>query len=92
MRFVRFETEQDIVTLDEITEPYVQYFFVDETGKRTGKWVGVLDSWFDDEYVVFRNIYSFQLNICESKANRARKWKTVSGAIRFIKYKYKDYL
>lgn len=89
---MRFDTEQDIATLDEVTEPYVQYFFVDNDGKRTGKWVGILDSWFDDQYIVLREIYSFQLSIVESKRNRARKWKTVSGAIRFIKHKYKDYL
>lgn len=85
-----FKSQQDIATIDEISEAYVQYFFVNEDGERTGKWVGVVDGWSRD-YNVLRDMLHWQLSEYEKIShNKVRSWKTVSGAIKFIKYKYKD--
>ena len=84
--------EQDIKSLEEINEHSIKYWFVDENGKRAGKWVEVEINEDSDGtyYTVNRKMYRHQLYDFEISGIYVRTWKTVAGAIRFCKRQYKD--
>lgn len=87
-----FTEEKEISSLDEIKDHSIKYWLLDENGKRTGKWVWIEINYEDGEtyYTVSRKIYRSQLYDFELNGNYVRSWKTVNGAIRFVKREYAD--
>ena len=88
----KFTQEKEICSLDEIEQDGVKYWFVDENGKRTGKWVWVEKNYEAGEiyFTVNRKMYRHQLYDFELSGNCVRSWKTLNGAIRFCQRKYAD--
>lgn len=88
--------QKEIKSLDEISEPNVYYFVVDDWGNRLnayGKDKHVLIEYDsrENEYIVHYQLFRHQLYGFETKGGWVRTWKTFSGARRFVIKNYSKY-
>ena len=76
----------EIKSIDEITEQDTKYFFVDESGNRTGKWIEIeQNARLGNKFCINYYAHFYQFYNFVTKGNYVRTWKTFNGALRYAR-------